>query len=183
MQKPIRILHLEDNPTDADLIQAKLESEKIICDIVHVKDREDFEATIANSNFDLILSDYSVPRYNGFAALKFARQKYPDLPFILVSGTLGEEQAVDSLKSGATDYIVKQRLERLGPAVNRAMVEVQERREHERIERQLRLEAEASEIRFRTLVEQALVGIYVIQDNKFIYVWEFTSFRITNSSM
>jgi PAS domain S-box-containing protein len=169
MQKPIRILHLEDNPVDAELIHAKLESEKISCDIVRVKDREDFESTIVQGVFDLILSDYSVPRYNGFAALKYARQKYPDLPFILVSGTLGEEQAVDSLKSGATDYIVKQRLERLGPAVNRAMIEVQERKEHERIERQLRLEAEASEIRFRTLVEQALVGIYVVQDDRFIY--------------
>lgn len=170
MEKPIRILHLEDNPVDAELIQSKLESEKIPCEIFRVKDRRNFEKSVSERLFDIILSDYSVPQYDGFAALKFARQKHPDVPFILISGTLGEEQAVDSLKNGATDYIVKQRLERLGPAVNRALKDVEERREHERRERELRQEAEASEIRFKTLVEQALVGIYVIQDAKFIYV-------------
>jgi PAS domain S-box-containing protein len=166
----VRILHLEDNPMDAELIEAKLTSEKVLCDIVRVKDRKNFEAAISSEPFDLILSDYSVPNYNGFAALQFARQKHPEVPFILVSGTLGEEQAVDSLKSGATDYIVKQRLERLCPAVNRALKEAEERKEHEIRERQLRLAAEASEERFQSLVEHALVGIYVIQDNKFAYV-------------
>ncbi len=171
MAKLIRILHLEDNPVDAELIHAKLESAKIRCDILCVNDRERFEEAIAaGPPFDLILSDYSVPQYNGYSALTFARRHQPDVPFILVSGTLGEEQAVDSLKNGATDYIVKQRLERLGPAVNRALSEASERREHELVERRLREEGQASENRFRTLVEQALAGIYVIQDAKYIYV-------------
>jgi PAS domain S-box-containing protein len=169
MQKPVRILHLEDNPMDAEMIHAKLESENLVCQILHVKDREEFERCAATSEFDLILSDYSVPHYNGTAALRFVREKNPDVPFILVSGTLGEDKAVDSLKNGATDYIIKQRLERLGPAVTRALQDAEEKRERERVEHELRMEAEASEKRFRTLVEQSLIGIYVIQDERFIY--------------
>ncbi len=166
----IRILHLEDDTMDAELIHAKLATDQFKCDIVRVQDRQSFEAAITQDFFDLVMSDFSVPQYDGFSALKFAREIHPEIPFILVSGTLGEEQAVTSLKNGATDYIVKQRLERLVPAVSRALSDARDRKEHEATERRLREEAQASESKFRTLVEQALVGIYVIEGDRFVYV-------------
>ncbi|MBF8251531.1 MAG: histidine kinase, partial [Deltaproteobacteria bacterium] len=87
--------------------------------------------------FDLILADYSLPSFDGLSALEIARGKCPDLPFILISGTLGEELAIESLKSGATDYILKDRLSRLVPAVNRALREIDEKAERIRLEEQL----------------------------------------------
>jgi len=87
MPTPLRILHLEDSPRDAKLIQASLEAGGLDCDVVHVKNREQFEAAVAGGPFDVILSDYSIPHYNGFSALDFARRKAPDVPFILLSGT------------------------------------------------------------------------------------------------
>ncbi|MDB6029512.1 MAG: signal transduction histidine kinase, nitrogen specific, NtrB [Verrucomicrobiales bacterium] len=132
MTKKIRILHLEDNSYDAELIHSTIEAEGMDCEFTHVKNRQEFESAIDGQTFDLILSDYAVPDYDGFAALKFARAKNLLAPFILLSGTLGEEQAVESLKNGAADYILKQRLIRLGPAISRALAEAQERAERKR---------------------------------------------------
>ena len=92
--------------------------------------------------FDLIISDYSLPSFNGFAALALRQEVAPDVPFVLFSGTIGEEPAVESLKRGATDYVIKQRPERLGPAVRRAIQEVRDRAERRRIEEQLRKQDE-----------------------------------------
>jgi len=138
MTRPIRILHLDDSAYDVELIRETLASEHLDCEIVQVKGQKDFENAICHSSFDLILSDYSVPNYNGFAALDFARSKSSAIPFILVSGTLGEEEAVESLKNGATDYIVKQRLIRLGPAIRRAMDDAKAVLERKRTEDELR---------------------------------------------
>src|SRR5438309_9232782 len=99
---PLRILHLEDSALDAELIQAALETEGLKSDVVHVKSREDFEAALTPDRFDVILCDYSLPNYNGISALEFARRKAPAVPFVLLSGTLGEEVAVECLKAGAT---------------------------------------------------------------------------------
>src|SRR4029434_6397144 len=88
---PVRILHLEENPTDAELIQAILETEGIICDVTRVDTQADFFASIEHGGFDLILTDYTLPSFDGVSALKIAREKCPDVPFIFVSGTLGEE--------------------------------------------------------------------------------------------
>jgi DNA-binding NtrC family response regulator len=93
-------------------------------------------AALEYGGFDLILSDFTLPAFDGLSALKIARAERPDLPVILVSGTLGEERAVDALKNGATDYILKERLTRLAPAVRRAMLEVETRAEHQRLEAQ-----------------------------------------------
>ena len=90
----------------------------------------------ASVGFDLILSDYSLPTFDGLSALEMARAVQPDLPMIFVSGTLGEERAVEVLKRGATDYILKEGVSRLVPAVRRAMQEVEERNERRRLEAQ-----------------------------------------------
>jgi two-component system cell cycle sensor histidine kinase/response regulator CckA len=134
MTSPIHILHLEDNPRDAYLIQATLEAADLPCTTIRVHGRDDFVAALEQGGIDLILSDYTLPHFDGMSALEIARSGHPDVPVIFVSGTLGEERAVEALKSGATDYILKGSLARLAPAVHRAMQEVEERAERRRLE-------------------------------------------------
>ena len=123
----LRILDLEDDPLDTELVQANLAEGGITCEIVRVQTRADFEAALVNGDFDLVLSDYSLPSFDGLSALKLAKEIRPEVPFILVSGAIGEDRAIEALKSGATDYVLKQRLERLVPAVRRVVREAEER--------------------------------------------------------
>lgn len=132
--KTLRILHLEDDPLDVELVRATLEDEGVSCEVTQVQTREDFEAVLEENSFDLVLADYSLPAFDGLSALKAAQEVRPEVPFVLVSGTLGEERAVEALKSGATDYVLKHRLERLVPAVLRAVEEAEERTERKRAE-------------------------------------------------
>src|SRR5450432_2943206 len=103
MKSPLCILHLEDDPNDAALVKSILEDEGIFCTTTVVQSRHGFVAALERGGIDLILSDFSMPAFDGLSALKIARDRWPDVPFILVSGTLGEERAIDSLKTGATD--------------------------------------------------------------------------------
>jgi PAS domain S-box-containing protein len=134
MKSPLRILHLEDNPHDAELIQAVLEAEGIVCQVTRVDTQADFFASLEQVGFDIILADYTLPSFDGLSALKITLEKCPDVPFIFVSGTLGEEVAIEALKIGATDYILKQRLSRIVPSVHRALRESKERAERKRAE-------------------------------------------------
>ncbi len=129
MTRPLRILHLEDNPVDADIVKSTLMEEGIACDILGVDTRDDFVAAIDRSEFDLVLSDYQLPGFNGLSALAIAKERRPEIPFILISGNIGEELAIESLKSGATDYVLKNRISRLIPSVQRAIKESTERAE------------------------------------------------------
>src|SRR3984885_2666040 len=129
MKSPLNILHLEDNPTDSALIQSTLEAGGITCATTCVQTHDEFVAALERGDIDLILSDFSLPTFDGLSALKVAHARWPAIPLIFVSGTLGEERAVDSLKSGATDYVLKGHLSRLAPAVRRAMLEVDARAE------------------------------------------------------
>src|SRR5262245_17313749 len=134
MTSPLRVLHLEDNANDAELIQAALEGEGIVSDVTRVETRVDFLATLEQGGFDVVLADYTLPSFDGLSALKLARETYPDVPFIFVSGTLGEEVAIEAPKIGATDYVLKERLSRLGPSVHRALREAKERDDRKRAE-------------------------------------------------
>jgi two-component system, cell cycle sensor histidine kinase and response regulator CckA len=134
MRSPLRILHLEDDPNDASLVESTLESEGIPCATICVQSRDHFVAALESGGIDLILSDFSLPVFDGFSAIATVRAGWPDLPVILVSGSMGEQRAIDSLKSGATDYVLKEQLFRLAPAVRRAMREVDERSERRRLE-------------------------------------------------
>jgi PAS domain S-box-containing protein len=138
MKFPLRILHLEDDPNDVELVQAMFEAEGVVCDVMHVETRADFLSAIEQGGFDLILTDYALPSFDGLSALKIAHEKCPDIPFIFVSGALGEELAIETLKSGATDYVLKDRLSRLVPSVSRALREAGERIERKRAEEALR---------------------------------------------
>ena len=137
MNSPIRILHLEDDKNDAELVHATLSSEGVVCDIALVDTRDVFISSIEKFSFDLILADYSLPSFDGFSALEIAKRKCPDIPFIFVSGALGEEYAVETLKRGATDYVLKNRLSKLATSINRALREADEKAKRRRLEEQL----------------------------------------------
>ncbi len=136
MKNPLHILHLEDSPEDAALVQSVLKQGGITCSITQAQTRAEFLAALARGNVDLILSDFSLPGFDGLAALEATRAQWPNLPFIIVSGTAGEEEAIKSLKHCATDYIEKDHLYRLVPEVQRAMQEVEERAERRKLEEQ-----------------------------------------------
>jgi signal transduction histidine kinase len=138
MKLKLRVLHLEDDSDDAELIRATLSAEGIDCDTVRVETRDDFIKAITCDSFDMIFADYSLPSFDGLEALKIAKERCPDTPFIFVSGKMGEELAIDTLKGGATDYVVKQRLARLAPSVLRALREIEERAKLREAEEEVR---------------------------------------------
>jgi PAS domain S-box-containing protein len=135
---PLRILLLEDDAHDAELIQELLETDDFVCEITRVQTRTDFVTSLENAEIDLILADYKLPSFDGLSALELARDARADLPFIFVSGSLGEEVAIEAVKIGATDYVVKSRLSRLVPSVQRALREAQERAERKKAEEAFR---------------------------------------------
>jgi len=127
MTPPLRTLYLEDDPKDAELVQEALEGDGIICQVTRVATQADFIASLEQGGFGVILADYALPSFDGLSALKIAQQRCPHVPFIFVSGTLGEEVAVEALKIGATDYVRKTLLSRIVPSVQRALREARER--------------------------------------------------------
>jgi PAS domain S-box-containing protein len=133
----VRIIHLEDNLLDQELVAAMLERNGISCEFVYADSRETFQKVLEQEYADLIISDYSLPGYDGSRALEVARRLCEQVPFIFFSGTLGEEAAVESLKNGATDYVLKQRPERLVVAVRRALADAEARTTRRRIEEEL----------------------------------------------
>jgi len=145
LNSPLRILHLEDDPLDTALVHAVLETEGVTCSMTRVESRADFVAALERGDVELVISDFSLPAFDGLAALEITRARRPDVPFILVSGTLSEALAIESLKSGATDYVLKSRLSRLVPAVRRAMQEVELCAERKRLEAQF-IQAQKMEV-------------------------------------
>src|SRR2546426_12269863 len=121
MNPPLQILHLEDSEADAELVRELLDADGLACAITCVKTRDDYQAALERGDFDLILSDFSLPKFDGMAALAMAREQHPEKPIIFVSGTIGEEAAVEVLKRGAIDYVLKDQLARLPSAVKRAV--------------------------------------------------------------
>jgi len=131
------ILHLEDCELDQELVRRLLEQAGLDCAITTVETRQNFERALESGSWDLILADYSLPAFNGLEALAIAAKSCPSTPFIFVSGTLGEDIAVESLKGGAIDYVVKQRMARLASSVHRALKERAERLRRETAESEL----------------------------------------------
>src|SRR5712671_6790606 len=103
----VNLLHLEDNLEDRYLIARALQQSRLCCTTAYASTRAEFQQTLSERKADLILSDFTLPAYDGMSALAAARKAQPDTPFIFVSGTIGEERAVASLKAGATDYVLK----------------------------------------------------------------------------
>jgi two-component system cell cycle sensor histidine kinase/response regulator CckA len=149
LQRTLRVLHVEDAPSDRELVAAALRREGLHCEFAYAANEQEFRKVLDGFPCDLILSDFTLPSFSGAAALALAKSARPDVPFLFVSGTIGEERAVESLRRGATDYVLKAHLDRLGPAVRRALREARDRVERHRAEQLLR----ASEERFRQVVE------------------------------
>lgn len=148
MKTPTRVLHLEDNLKDAELLHATLEAAGLPCQIVRVDTEDAFRKALEGMpGLDLIISDFTLPSFDGGRALALAKQRRPDIPFIFVSGTIGEEAAIESLVGGATDYVLKHKTGRLVPAVQRALHEAGERKARREAEQALR----QSEERYRRL--------------------------------
>ena len=170
--QPLHLLLVEDNALDAELTLTQLERADYKVDVQIVYTEQGFIAALEMSNFDVILADFVMPVFSGVEALAIARERVPHTPFIFVSGV---EHAVDMLKRGATDYVLKQRLQRLPAVVRRALTESTERQQRIAVERALR----ETETHFRLLVD-ALKDYAVItldQEGR-IRTWNAASERI-----
>jgi two-component system, cell cycle sensor histidine kinase and response regulator CckA len=150
-QTPLRILILEDVPMDAELVEYELERASIPFLSRRVDSRDGFLHALDDFRPDLILSDYTLPRFDGMTALSLARELAPSIPFVIVTGSVNEETAVRCMKAGATDYLLKSNLARIGPAIEAALE--RERAHAEKIQAESALAA--SERRFRSLVQNS----------------------------
>jgi len=166
MNKKLQVLHLEDEPDFAELVRNMFAQDGLDADVKCVGTRTTLEEAMKNGTFDIIISDYHLPSFSGLDALAIVRERDPHIPFILVSGTIGEQAAIESLKAGATDYLLKQHPERLPSAVRRAVQEAEER---------ARLRAAETELvrrekYFRTLTENSLDVLAILsREGNYIY--------------
>ena len=125
MKKNMQILHFEDDDLDAKIIKNILKEEGIECSITRASCKKEYFSKIHQNDYDIILADNSLPDYNGISALKYAREHKPNIPFIFVSGTIGEDRAIEALRYGARDYVLKQHLNKLAPAIRRIINEIE----------------------------------------------------------
>jgi len=144
MSRPIKVLIVEDNPDDAELVASELHHAGFHPDWLRVDTEADFLNHLS-PNLDLILSDYAMPQFSGLRALELLKKRGLEIPFIIVSGTIGEETAVKMMQQGAADFLLKDRIARLGPSVRHAMQTVEERTRNRRLETQL-IEAQKMEV-------------------------------------
>ena len=162
----LRVLHLEDNDTDAALVRRVLKSEGIECEITAVSTGEKFLNQLTGQEFDLILADQNVPGFGGNAALEIARRELPDVPFIFVTGSMDEDLAIETFKQGATDYVLKTRLKRLPPSIRRALTES----ERQKAFKQAMAQLEESEARFSAFVDNSPTVVFM-KDGQGRYVY------------
>jgi PAS domain S-box-containing protein len=150
MERELHILIVEDSDDDAQLIVRELRRAGFIVDSERVETKADMQTALARRSWNIILSDYSMPRFSAMAALATLKASGQDIPFIVISGTIGEETAVTALKAGAHDFLVKDNLARLIPAIERELRDAQTRRSHR--------EAES---RYQLLVERLPMIVYM----------------------
>ena len=158
--KVLRILYLEDTDYDVDLVREYLEEDGIVYDLIHVKTKEEFITALKEEEMDIILADFSLPSFDGLEALDITQQLISDIPFIIISGVMGEELAIEALKSGATDYVLKQRLSRLVPSISRALLEANEH--------STRLRAESERQKYDFIVN-ASKSMFTLVDRNYTY--------------
>ena len=172
-KKQLAILHLEDNDTDHLLVSELLRENGLNCAFALARNKDEFTNQLHQSRFDLIISDFSLPSYDGLSALSIAHELHPETPFIFFSGTIGEELAVDSLRNGATDYVLKQRPRRLVAAVRRALNGVAERSRLKKAETALQQTEERLQIIARATND--VIWEWDIQTNRFLFNENFKS--------
>ena len=158
MKSAIRILHLEDNENDSLLVQSVLNRANVRFEYFLADNEQDYLTLLNNQQIDIILSDYHLPDYSGSEALSYTKNNFPHLPFVFVSGTMGEDVAIESLLNGATDYVLKNKIDRLVPAVYRAFNESQEQKARLKAEKALL----QSEENFRRSISESPLGIRIV---------------------
>jgi diguanylate cyclase (GGDEF)-like protein/PAS domain S-box-containing protein len=164
----LQLLLLEDSPADAELVERELRQCGLLFEAKRVDTEKEFTDALTRLNIDIILADYQLPTFDGISALRIANAKRPDIPFIFVSGMIGEDVAIEALKSGAIDYVLKDKLKRLCPSIKRALHERAEAEERKRSVRALK----ESEVRFRTLVREVKdYAIFRLDKNGNIVTW------------
>ncbi len=165
MGTPIKILIAEDSASDAELLLRAMNRAGYDPEWQRVETEGDFLGAL-HAGLDLVLSDYSMPQFTGLRALELVRARHPEIPFIVVSGTIGEETAVETMRLGATDYLLKDRLGRLGPAISRALENGRLRRER----RQNELALRNSELKLRRVTDNARVGLIMVDaDHRYTF--------------
>ncbi len=168
METPYRVLIIEDNPADAELIEREVRMALDNCICIRVDNEVDFLKALDEFVPDIILSDYMMPSFDGMSALKLTLEKAPLTPFIIVTGSINEETAVDCMKAGATDYVIKQSIKRLGPAIEHAIEEKNIRFEKLKMQEELR----KSEERLRTIVNSSPNIIFILKEGIILFVNE-----------
>jgi PAS domain S-box-containing protein len=171
-------LYLEDNESDAELIVSKLKSDGFIFQVNLVSNQRDFTEKLIAESFDLILSDYNLPAYSGMDALRLAQEVSPQVPFICVSGAIGEDLAVEMLKEGAVDYVLKDKLGKLSLAIRRALNEVNERRGRDLAEKEYRKLSQAVENSPTSISITNAEGVYEYVNPRFLELTGYTKHEI-----
>ncbi|HEX8989362.1 MAG TPA: HD domain-containing phosphohydrolase [Rhodocyclaceae bacterium] len=174
MAEELRVLMLEDEPADAEFAQRELRKGGMLFTSLRVDERNAFLAALDEFRPDIILADYKLPSFDGLAALSLAREKAPKVPFIFVSGAMGEEFAIETLHQGAADYVLKGHLSKLVPAVNRALLDAEEHRRRQEAEASLK----ESEERFRNMAESAQDGIVIVDAQGAVNYWNAAAERM-----
>jgi PAS domain S-box-containing protein len=164
VKKEIHILHLEDDSNDFELIKKIIQNEVSDCNFIRVESKEEFTSALDNKEIDLLLSDFSLPSFDGLSALQIAQDKKPDIPFIFISGHIGEERAIQALQKGAVDYVLKDKLDKLVPTIKRTLKESEEKRQRKIIEEELQY----SEKKYKALFESAKDAIFILDRSQII---------------
>lgn len=161
MKKLLTILYLEDSAADVELVRGYLDEFGLEYSLTITNNQAAFLSELQSNRYDLILSDYVLPEFDGLSALKLVRQLSADIPFIIISEEIGEERAIECMREGATDYVLKQKINRLGPTVERAV------KEHEHAKKQ-----KQHEQMLVAVLNSAPTGIALIQDHKLVWINE-----------
>jgi len=190
MDPELRILVVEDVPTDAELEIRRIRAAGVSCSWRRVETEPELRAALADFNPGLIISDFSLPNFSGLSALAIAATEAPQVPFIFVSGTIGEERAIEALKQGATDYVLKTNLARLGPAVRRALDEVAAHTARRKAEKHIRkltyfdpLTGLAKRALFCERIGKRLGDLHTAMDHTAVVVFDVERLSVINDSL
>ena len=190
MTTPLRVLLIEDSENDAELLLLTLRRGGYAPAYERVETPEGLEDALARQSWDIIISDYAMPRFNGLQALKLAQETGADIPFILVSGSIGEDVAVEAMKAGAHDYLMKDKLARLPPAIARELRDARMRQEQRQAEETIHRLAYSDPVtglpnrfRFRELVQEAIVAAQREQRPIALLLMDLDRFKDVNDTL